>query len=66
MPHPLLNFRLSDYLIQVVYTNSHTLQQTVQIQISWLLKKPTDLDLYCFAKAAGLGLRKILRYVLDT
>ena len=21
--------------------------QTVQIQISWLLKKPTDLDLHC-------------------
>ena len=23
--------------------------QTVQIQISWLLKKPTDLDLHCLS-----------------
>ena len=24
-------------------------QQTVKIQISWLLKKPTDLDLHCLS-----------------
>ena len=23
--------------------------QTVQIQISWILKKPTDLDLHCLS-----------------
>ena len=39
-PHPLLIFSQSDYLIQVVDTNSHTERQTVQIQISWL-QKPT-------------------------
>ena len=47
MPRPLLIFILSDYLIQVVDTNSQTERQTVQIQISWLLQKPTDLDLHC-------------------
>ena len=39
----------SDYLIQIVDINSHTSWQTVQIQISWFLQKPTDLDLH-FAK----------------
>ena len=28
--------------------------QTVYIQISWLLKKPTDLDLYCFVRYVNL------------
>ena len=37
----------SDYLIMVVDINSHSEWQTVQIQISWLLQKPTDLDLHC-------------------
>ena len=47
MPHPLLIFSQSDYLIQIVDINSHIEWQTVQIQISWLLQKPTDLDLHC-------------------
>ena len=47
MPHPFLIFSQSNYLIQIVDTNSHTEWQTVQIQISWLLQKPTDLDLHC-------------------
>ena len=47
MPHQFLIVSQSDYLIQVVDTYSHTERQTVQIQISWLLKKPTDLDLHC-------------------
>ena len=38
-------FSQSDYLVKIVDINSHTEWQTVQIQISWLLKKPTDLDL---------------------
>ena len=46
MPRPLLIFSLSDYLIQVVDSNSHFNWQTVQIQMSWL-QKPTDLDLHC-------------------
>ena len=33
------------YLIQIVEINSHTYWQTVEIQISWLLQKPADLDL---------------------
>ena len=44
---PLLIFSQSDYLIQVVDTNSHTLWQTMQIQISWLLQDPSDLGLCC-------------------
>ena len=47
MPRPLLIFSQSNYLIQVVDTDSDTNWQTVQIQISWLLHKPTDLDLHC-------------------
>ena len=46
MPHPCLIFSQSDYLIQEFDTNIHTEWQTVQIQISWLLQKPTDLDLH--------------------
>ena len=47
MPQPFLIVIQSDYLIQVVDTYSLFEWQTVQIQISWLLKKPTDLDLHC-------------------
>ena len=37
----------------------------MQIQISWLLQKPTDLDLHCLKRQdypgpAGLGLKQIL------
>ena len=46
-PCPLLIFSWSDYLIQTVAINSHTYWQAVQILISWLLQKPTDLDLHC-------------------
>ena len=63
MPHPHLIFSQSDYLIQIVDINSHTQWQAVQIQISWLLQKPTDLDLHCLQKrtypgSVGQGLRK--------
>ena len=50
MSCPLLIFSQSDYLIQVVDTNSHFQCQIVQIQISWLLQKPTDLDLHCLQR----------------
>ena len=50
MPHPLPISSQSDYLMQVVDINSLTEWQTVQIQISWLLKKPTDLDLHCLQR----------------
>ena len=64
MPCPLLIFNQSDYLIQVVDINSNTEWQTVQIQISWLLQKPTDLDLHCLQRqgiylgSAGQGLNR--------
>ena len=43
---PLLIVSQSDSLIQIVDINSDTDWQTVQIQISWLFQKPTDLDLH--------------------
>ena len=50
MPRLLLLVSQSDSLIQIVDTNSYTECQTVQIQISWLLQKPTDLDLHCLQR----------------
>ena len=63
MPRLLLIFSQPDYLIQIVAINLHTSWQTVQIQISWLLKKPTDLDLHClqnrvYPGSAGQGLNE--------
>ena len=45
----------SDYLILDFNTNSHTYWQTVQIQICWLLQKPTDLDLHCLQMQGIFG-----------
>ena len=53
MPCPLSQ---SDSLIQIVDINSDTKWQTVQIQISWLLQKPTDLDLHCLQRQSISGL----------
>ena len=50
MPRPLITLSESDSLIQRVDINSDTKWQTVQIQISWLLQKPTDLDLHCLQR----------------
>ena len=50
MPLPFLICSQSDYLIQLVDINSHTSWQTVQFQISWILQKPTDLDLHCLQR----------------
>ena len=50
MPCPFLIVSQPHHLIQIVDTNSHTEWQTVQIQISWPLQKPADLDLHCFQK----------------
>ena len=58
MALPLLIISQSDYLIQVVDTNSNTEWQTVQIQISWLLKKPTDLDLHCLQRQSISGVSR--------
>ena len=54
-PLLLLIFSQSDYLIQIIDINSHTSWQTVQIQISWLLQKPTDLDLDCLQRKGISG-----------
>ena len=52
----------SDSLIHIVSINLDIEWQTVQIQISWLLKKPTDLDLHYLQSqgiSAGQGLKKV-------
>ena len=56
VPH-ISNFRpiIYNYLIRVVDTSSLNEWQTVQIQISWLLKKPTDLDLHCSQRQTYQG-----------
>ena len=61
MPHPLLIFSQSDCLIWIVVINPHTWWQTVQIQISWLLQKPTDLDLHYLQKPTDLDLHCLQR-----
>ena len=55
MPFPFLIFSQLDYLIQIIDINSHTEWQTVQIQICWLLQKPTDLDLHCLQRQGISG-----------
>ena len=55
---PFQIFSQSDYLIQIVNINSHSDWQTVQIQISWLLQKPTDLDLHCLQRQGISGLSR--------
>ena len=57
MPCPLLIVSQSNSLIQIVDINSHSEWQTVQVQISWLLKKPTDLDLHCLQRQVISGSR---------
>ena len=48
MPKAACTFAEFDHYYPYPAEPGYTLPlQTVQIQISWLLKKPTDLDLYC-------------------
>ena len=69
MPRPFQIFSQSDYLIQIVDINSHTEWQTVQIQISWLLRSQL-IWIYTVCKgsaypgSAGQGLMIILLYNL--
>ena len=58
MSRPLLISSQSDYLIQVFDKNSHISWQTVQIQISWLLQKQTDLDLHCLLRQSMMCLAR--------
>ena len=53
---PSSNFQPIRLLDPCVAINSHTKWQTMQIQISWLLKKPTDLDLLCLQRQGISGL----------
>ena len=55
MPCLLQILSQSDSLIHFVDINSHTEWQTVLIQISWLLQKPTDLDLHCLQRQGVSG-----------
>ena len=61
-----LIFSQSDYLIQVVDVNSLTKWQTVQIQISWLLQNPIDLDLHCLQRQDISGSSRIPLLLLNT
>ena len=64
MPCPFL-FSQSDYLIQIIDINSYTELQTVQIQISWLLRSQL-IWIYTVCKSrvylglAGQGLKLIV------
>ena len=58
MQRPLLIFSQSDYLILIVDKNPHIQWQTSQIQISWLLQKPTDLDLRYLQKQGISGFNR--------
>ena len=57
MPHPHLIFSQSDYFIQIVAINSHTEWQTVQIQISWLLRSQL-IWIYTFAKVGYIRVQQ--------
>ena len=66
MPRPLLIFSQSDNLIQIVNINSQTKWQTVQVQISWLFQKPTDLDLYSLQRQGVSGFSRTRVKGIDT
>ena len=53
MPRPLQIFSQSNYLIQNVDNNSYTELQTVQVQISWLLRSQLSGSTL-FAKAGHI------------
>ena len=54
MPRLFSIFSQLNCLIQTVDINLNTEWQTVQIKISWLLQKPTDLDLH-FLQRQGIS-----------
>ena len=53
MPCPFL-YNQSDYLIQIIDINSYTELQTVQIQISWLLRSQL-IWIYTVCKSWGIS-----------
>ena len=54
MPHPLLIFSQSDYLMQIVAINSYLMANSADPE--QFLKKPTDLELHCLQKQGISGL----------
>ena len=60
LPHSLLIFSQSDSLIHIVEWNSQSEWQTVQIQISWLLQKPTYLALHCLRRQCISGFSRTM------
>ena len=64
MPRQFLIVSQLDYLIKIVDINSHSELQTVRIHMSWLVKKPTDLDLHCLQKQeiSGFSRTRVKRW----
>ena len=59
MPRSHVIFSPSDYLIQVVDTNSHSKRQkSAAAPDHWLHQKPTDLDLHCLQRPGKSGISK--------
>ena len=55
MPHPLVIFSQSDYLIQVVHSNVKYLMTNSADPDQLASKKPTDLDLHCLQRQGISG-----------
>ena len=53
--HTLFKFSANQITCSDCWYKFNTEWQTVQIQISWLLKKPTDLDLHCLQRQVISG-----------
>ena len=66
MIRPILIVSQSDSLIQSVAINSHIESQAVQIQIRWLLKKPTDLYLHCLQRHGIFGFSSVQQLILQS
>ena len=68
MACPFQIFSQSDYLIQIVDINLLSDWPTVQIQISWLLQKPTDLELHCLQRQdiSGLSRSRVNIFILPS
>ena len=66
MPRPFPIFCQSDNLIHVD-SNSNNEWQTVQIQISCFLQKPTDLDLHCLQRQgiSGFSRTRVIKHYND-
>ena len=48
---PLTGTNVKLIKFYIIITSSHVALKTVWILISWLLKKPADLDIHCFQES---------------